>query len=461
MVQVLVADDKEDLRQAIEEALRHMGLETVGVGDGDAALEAAKVQKFDLALLDLKMPNRDGLEVFKELKQISPETHVIVMTAYGSISDAMDAVRHQSVDYILKPFACKDLEAKMRRILERYNLIRQKIVYATPVETPSRFIGQSASIKKIRLMVKKIAPTPSPILILGESGTGKEVLAQEIHAHSPRSAKPFVAINCAALAEGVLESELFGHEKGSFTGATAQKMGLLETANGGTVLLDEIGELPQSIQVKLLRFLQEHEIHRVGGTKIIKADARIIAATNRNLEKDVVEKRFREDLLYRLNVIEITLPPLRDRMDDLPLLMEHFLNKYQALLNKKASFSATAIEALKNYSWPGNIRELENIIERALVLMTHGEEIQLEDLPARLLQGGNGASRSHAAIAGDSPVSYPRPGGNALQEMEQDMLRRVLEENHWNQTKAARKLGMKRSTLQYRLQKYQLLKTAP
>ena len=449
MLRILVADDKQDLRRAIEEALARLGFETFGASDGQEALAAARLNFYELAIVDLKMPKLDGLEVLRELKKISPRTRVILMTAYASVETAIEALREEAVDYLLKPFSLQELETRVQRVLEKHNLIQKKIVHSLET-TPSQscYIGNSPQIEKIRGLIQKISETSSPVLILGESGTGKELLAQEIHRISPRRDHPFVAINCVALAEGVLESELFGHEKGSFTGAQAQKKGLLEIASEGTILLDEIGELAPNIQVKLLRFLQEHEIQRVGGTKTFKVDVRIIAATNRKLEEEVRAKRFREDLWYRLNVFEVTLPPLRERLEDLPLLIDHFLNKYQKILHKTSHLSPKALEALRVYNWPGNIRELENVIERALVLTADGDAIELEELPVRIVQGGE----LHLTIP------TPPKDRQSLEILEEEMIRKALEDNHWNQSNAARQLGIKRSTLQYRIQKLEIVR---
>ncbi len=451
MIRILVADDKKDLRDAIEQALARLEFETKCVADGNEAIEEAKKSHYDLALVDLKMPQKDGMQVLKALKQVSPKTRVILMTAYASVETAIEALREEAVDYLLKPFSLKELEDRIQRVMEKYNLIQKKIVYPDTKthETPVGFVGQAPQIQRIRQLTQKISQTSSPILILGESGTGKELLAQEIHRLSPRNDKPFVAINCVALAEGVLESELFGHEKGSFTGALNQKRGLFEAAEGGTILLDEIGELAPNIQVKLLRFLQEHEVQRVGGTKTFKVDVRIIAATNRKLEQEVLEKRFREDLWYRLNVFEVTLPPLRERQEDLPLLINHFMAKYQKMLHKKTHLSQEALQALVNYSWPGNIRELENVIERALVLTADGEIIGSEELPVRII---NEKNSSQSITAPHSIPSIPEDH-QSLQALEEEMIRKALEENHWNQTKTAQQLGIKRTTLQYRMQK--------
>lgn len=443
MTHILVAEDNRDLRAGIERALNRQGFAVTAAGDGLEAIAAASKSRFDLALLDIRLPGCGGVEVLKELKRLTPNLPVILMTAYASVETAVEALRAEAADYLMKPFSLEDLEARVRKVLERHHV-------AVPhgeetADEESLLVGASDQIRHIRQLIRKIAPTSSPVLILGESGTGKEVVAREIHRHSRRNKRPFVAISCVALAEGVLESELFGHEKGSFTGAIAQKIGLLETAEGGTVFLDEIGELSPSLQVKLLRFLQEHEIQRVGGTKTIRVEARIIAATNRNLKEEVAAKRFREDLLYRLNVFEILMPPLRDRIEDLPLLVDHFVSLFLDRFHKKVAITPEAMAALKVYPWPGNIRELQNVIERLVALAESGR-VEFGDLPQRIAVQ-MASSESGAAAAG---------GKEWLNVIEKEMIQRSLEGNHWNQAKAARQLGMKRSTLQYRMQKYDL-----
>jgi len=445
MTNILVAEDNEDLRLAVERALKRCGFVVVVVPDGLQALKAAAQESFDLALVDIRLPGRDGIDVLRDLKKLSPRTQVILMTAYASVDTAIEALRQEAADYLLKPFSLEELESSVQRVLERFNLVPKKIKDAE--DRGSLLMGESLQIQGIRRLIQKIAPTSSPVLIFGESGTGKEIVAQEIHRHSTRRDEAFVAINCVALAEGILESELFGHEKGSFTGAISQKIGLLESAERGTIFLDEIGELSPALQVKLLRFLQEHEIQRVGGTKTIRIDTRIIAATNRNLQEDVAAKRFREDLLYRLNVFDITLPPLRERLEDLPLLVNHFLTALQNRLRLSFRVRTEAMAAMQGYSWPGNIRELENVMERAAILSSDGE-IGLRELPQKIVGKPDLQSET---------LSGPEPSGkNWLKNLEKEMIRRALEDNRWNQARAARQLGMKRSTLQYRMQKYAL-----
>lgn len=446
---ILVADDNQGLLRGIERALKQMKFDVTAVTNGKQALAVAEHQSFDLALLDFKMPYCDGLTVIRQLKKINPFTRTLLMTSYGTLETAIEALRLEVSDYLLKPFSISELELRVQQVLARHHLFTKET--SLPIEKERgqhNFLGESPPIAKIKQLVQTVAPTSSSVLMLGETGTGKECLAQDIHHLSPRASFPFVAINCAVLSEGLLESELFGHEKGAFTGALNQKKGLLEAANGGTILFDEVGDIPLDFQTKLLRFIQEHEFQRVGGTQTIKVDVRIIAATNRNLKEDVKNKLFREDLLYRLNVFEINLPPLRERMDDLSLLANHFLQKYQTRMQKRTSLLPLVMEVLKAYSWPGNIRELENVIERAVVLVSNNQPIGLEEFPDRITISFNSSlnTREHGEKKKESLV-----------EIEKEVILKILQKNHWNQTKTAHQLGVKRTTLQYHLNKYGLL----
>jgi len=447
MPKILIADDNDALRVGIARVLKRLDLEIVLATNGQEAVDAAKKQTFDLALLDIRMPQKDGLAVLKELRQISPSTRTILMTAHASLDTAIEALRYEVVDYLLKPFSLDELESRIKQILDKYHLTSQKIIIPKKNPEEPHMIGKSAVLQHLKKMAQVIGPTPSPLLILGESGTGKELLAQEMHYLSPYRQHPFVVINCTALSPGLLESELFGHEKGAFTGALSQKEGLFEVADGGTILFDEIGDLPLGPQVKLLRFLQSHEFQRVGGTKTIKVNVRVMAATNRNLKEAVAQKQFREDLFYRLNVFEITIPPLRDRKEDIPLLANHFLEKYQKLLQKETSFSPKALEILDAHSWPGNIRELENVIERAVVLVPNKQPIGPEEFASRILDKD-----------AETPPSVFSQTSVNLKEIEKNVLFQTLEKNRWNQTKTAQELGIKRTTLQYRIQKYEIIK---
>lgn len=441
---VLIADDNEDLRESIAEALQKKSLSCFSAADGEAALQAVRNNNFTVALVDLKMPKKTGIEILQEIKSLNPRTQVVLMTAFGSVESAIQALRLEAADYLLKPFSLADLEQHVEDLLKRYQL--QKTEITPSIRKKNHFVGESASIRRVQQLIKKVAPTTTPVLILGESGTGKEVVAKEIHRQSSRTHKPFIAINCAALSEGVLESELFGHQKGAFTGAYAQKKGLLEAADGGTLFLDEIAEIPTSLQVKLLRFLQEQEFQRVGGTETINVNVRLIAATNRNLAQEVKDKRFREDLFYRLNVFEIHTPPLRERKEDIPLLVDHFLNQQSASLR----LSEEAMEAVMRYDWPGNIRQLENALERASVLAENGM-IQVNDLPSKVIGSD---TREEALFMPQNALTSPPLNQESLIQLEKEMLLKTLQENNWNQSKTAKKLGIKRATLQYRMQKY-------
>ncbi len=417
--------------------------------DGEEALKKIDEEFFDVVLTDLKMPKKDGLDVLKAAKEKSPDTAVIVMSAFGTVETAVEAMRLGAFDYVLKPFSLNEIEIKVEKALQTKNLVNENMYLKESLGNFGSMIGTEESIQKVFRIIEKVAPQTTSVLILGESGTGKEVVAREIHKRSLRISQPFIAVNCAALAETLLESELFGHEKGAFTGAAFQKRGRFELADGGTLFLDEIGEISQAIQVKLLRFLQEKEFERVGGTKTFKVDVRIIAATNRDIKKEVAEKRFRDDLYYRLNVVTVTLPPLRERQGDIYSLAGHFLQKYNNELHKKNRLAPEVLAVFKKYRWPGNIRELENVIERAVVL-SEGELIQLSDIPSEMIQEGPVVRELSLP---DSAVNLPEQ----IDHMELDILKKTLDENHWNQTKTAKALGLKRSSLQYKMRKYGLL----
>lgn len=456
MARILIADDEKQFAFLLQKRLQEKGHEIVLAHTGLEALSLAQREYFDVAILDICMPKRTGLDALREIKQAAPEIDCFLMTAFASTETAIEALRHHAEDYLIKPFAFEELDIRLDRILRKRGLIKEKILYDRSKEHFDGFIGENPTILKIRKLAAKVAEVNSPVLLLGETGAGKEVLAQYIHQLSPRKSKSFVAINCVALAENLLESELFGHEKGSFTGAIAQKQGLLELANGGTVFLDEIGEISPKIQVKLLRFLQEKEIQHVGGTKIIRVDARIIAATNRNLKEEVKCNRFREDLFYRLNVFEIILPPLRERRDDLMPLIHYFFEKHQKRLHKRARLMPETVAALQGYTWPGNIRELENVIERAVIL-AEGGEVQLDDLPPRIALSDEPETKNLkiATNGGDKKTQKDQ-----IRQVEREIIKRALDENAWNQVRVAKKLGIKRSTLQYRMNKYDLKKPA-
>jgi DNA-binding NtrC family response regulator len=454
MAKILVADDKQGLRDVLVEALAGAGHEVESAEDGSRALARIGEKSYDLVLTDLKMPGVDGIELLRAIRERAPQTGVILMTAHGTVDTAVEAMRLGAVDYVEKPFPLGAMEAKVEKALERQRLVVENAYLKEEIQQKlhlgGEMIGMAVPMMKVFDLIGKVSETTTPVLILGESGTGKELVAREIHKRSARVACPFVAVNCAALAEGVLESELFGHEKGSFTGATQAKKGKLELADKGTLFLDEIGDVPVATQVKLLRFLQEKEIERVGGTKTIKLDVRVLAATNRELKKRIEESLFREDLYYRINVISIQIPPLRDRREDIPPLVSSFLQRLEKEIGRKGTIDDEALSLLQMYDWPGNVRELENVIERALVL-AEGACITAKDLPGEI-RGGEGAKAAQKEYYETSGLQ------GQIERIEREIIRKALEDTDWNQTKAAQELGLKRSSLQYKMKKYALAK---
>jgi DNA-binding NtrC family response regulator len=454
MAKILVADDKPGLRDVVVEALAGAGHEVDTAEDGTKALAKIAEKPYDLVITDLRMPGCDGIEVLRAVRERSPQTGVILMTAHSTVDTAVEAMRMGALDYVEKPFPLDAMEAKVEKALERQRLISENLYLKEEIQQKvlhgGEILGNSTPMRKVFELIGKVAETTTPVLILGESGTGKELVAREIHRRGPRATGPFVAVNCAALAEGVLESELFGHERGSFTGATAAKKGKLELADRGTLLIDEIGDVPVATQVKLLRFLQEKEIERVGGTKTIKLDVRVLAATNRDLKKRIEESLFREDLYYRINVISIQVPPLRDRREDIPLLVQSFLARLEKEIGKKGTIDEEALSLLQMYDWPGNVRELENVIERALVLAEQAS-VMAKDLPQEI-RGGEGAKAAREEYYEVSGLQ------GQIERIEREIIRKALEDTDWNQTKAAQELGLKRSSLQYKMKKYTLAK---
>ena len=440
---ILVIDDEERMCWVLERALSHEGYQVVTATRGLRGIDLTQETDPSLVILDLKMPDIDGIEVLKEIKKINPSIPVIMITAHGTIDTAIEAMKIGATDYITKPFKLDKLKVLVKQALpltsskNQINLLHQKLG-----KKYGKIVGQSEAIKEATLLIRQVAKTGTTVLITGESGTGKEVAAVEIHKASNRVDKAFVAVNCAALSEQLLESELFGHEKGSFTGAVGKKKGRFEIADQGTILLDEIGEMPLNMQVKLLRVLQERCFERVGGTDTIHVDVRVIATTNIDLAAAISKGTFREDLYYRLNVMRIAMPPLRSRKEDIPLLVNHFLEKFDPSHNKK--ISPEAMKILTRYNWPGNIRELQNAIERALIVC-QGAEIQPVNFPKELLD-------SIEEIP--SPVINLTEGGFSLEELEKHLIIKAMEKHNNNQTKVAKYLGISRPTLLYRLQKY-------
>ncbi len=436
---VLVVDDDPLVRETVEDLLLDHGLEATVVEDGESALAVSAEQEFDAVLSDIRMPGRDGTEILPELRELRPATPVVLMTGFASIDSAVESMRAGAFDYLTKPFKADVMLAALERAFEFRELERENTRLRRAVERTSSFgdlIGQSGAMQEIYALIRKISGSSSNVLITGESGTGKEVVARTIHFTGSRAEAPFVPINCTAMPEGLLESELFGHVRGAFTGAHTSKRGLFEEAHGGTIFLDEIGDMPAPLQGKILRVLQDREIRPVGGNKTVKVDARVVAATNKDLRTEIAEGRFRKDLYYRLNVIPVAIPPLRERPEDIPLLAEAFLRKHGG--ERHPTLSADAIAKLTRYGWEGNARELENAIERALVL-AGGAEIEPADLA---LETGEDGGDFEEALLGEA--SRRRM---TVRELTDRYIDRVLEETGGSKSEAARILGLNRRTL--------------
>jgi two-component system NtrC family response regulator len=454
---VLLIDDDESLRRVVEYNLREDGYQVVTAADGRSGLQRFQESPVDLVLTDVRMPEMDGVELMMHLKAMQPDLPVIVLTAHGTIDSAVEAMKVGAFDYLTKPFSRDQLKASVRKALELGALASENRQLRQIVSERFSFasmIAGSRAMRAVTDIASRVAASDTTVLLEGESGTGKELLAKAIHVNSGRSRGPFVTVNCAAIPENLLESELFGHRRGAFTGAIADKPGKFETANRGTIFLDEVGELPLLLQVKILRVLQEREVDKVGDTRPIKVDVRVIAATNRDLEKMTADASFREDLYYRLAVVSICVPPLRARSDDIPLLVDHFLAKHAERLGRpRPAVEKAVYSAFNLYAWPGNIRELENVIERALVLDRDGL-VGLDDLPDRLQASGQ--------RIGNLRIELPDEG-ISLEDVERELLLAALEKHNWNQTRAAAYLDITRSALLYRMQKFGLTrdKTAP
>ncbi len=455
MHRVLVIDDEESIRELLKDFLESKGLEVVTASDGRTGLSLLKEDKFDIFLLDIMMPGLSGLDVLREAAAEKIDVPSVVITAHATVQTAVEAMKLGAFDYITKPFNLEEFYIAVKRALDVSRLQEENIRLKRELKRKfscKKIIGNSVEIQNVIKFIEKIADTDSTLLITGESGTGKELVAKTIHYNSPRARKPFVPLNCAAIPKDILESELFGHEKGAFTGAVTTRIGRFELANNGTLFLDEIGELAPSLQVKLLRVLQEREFERVGGIKTIKVDVRIIAATNRDLEKAVEEGTFREDLYYRLNVIPLHLPPLRKMREDIPLLVEHFITEISKRKQKKPpKISPEAMECLMNYRWPGNVRELENLIER-LIILSDGDVTTYEDLPERFHDKGRMTPRTFPLKTGR--LSAEGIDLNTmLDEIENNMIVQALELSKGIKSKAAGLLGLNRTTLIEKLKK--------
>lgn len=449
---ILIVDDESAICSVLADLLEDPCTTIDLVYDGKTALSKA-TERYDLALLDLSLPGATGLDILKKIKENYPDTPVIIMTAYASIQTAIQAMRQGAYDFITKPFDLDEVQILVERALERKRLIDENYYLKKELKNRYNFdnvVGNNREVQEAFLMSMRVADSNASVLILGETGTGKELLARSIHYGSSRADGPFIKVNCAALPENLLESELFGHEKGAFTNAIARQIGRFELANRGTLFLDEIGDISLATQVKLLRVLQEKQFERVGGSETIKVDVRIVAATNRDLEKALKDGSFRSDLYYRLNVITIRIPPLRERLDDLPELVKHFIQKYSKETGRHIEgISPKGLEILKNYSWPGNIRELENCIERGVIL-AQSSILQPEDL---LLRGGQEGLPSCNQNC-ESPET-----GLSLKEMERQYIEKTLNACGWNQSKAAGLLKIDRKTLHSKILEYGLSKS--
>jgi len=451
---VLVADDELNMRRVLEAMLRREGYEVITAANGVEALGGMSAGVHTV-ITDLKMPVLDGMALLKRLSAEYPDVPVVMITAHGSVENAVEAVKLGAFDYLEKPFEQEQIRQVVAKAMNTYTLARRDARPEEPsVRGRFRLVGQAPAIRQIYGVVEKVASTPSTVLITGESGTGKELIARALHENSARHAGPFIKINCAAIPKTLMESELFGYEKGAFTGAVGAKPGRFELAHGGTLFLDEIGEIPVEMQVKLLRVLQESEFERVGGIKTIKVDVRLVTATNRDLVQDISAGSFREDLYYRLNVVPIHIPPLRERREDIPLLVEHFLAKFNDRLKKQIdSVSADAISRLVSYHWPGNIRELENLMERTM-LFCERSEIQVSDLPPEI-----GGLPPMSAAGSPNAASLKEAVRAETERVERELIQKALDETGGNVTQAARKLKISRKSLQTKMKELGLRTT--
>ena len=441
---ILIVDDEDQMRDLLAKVLEKNGYQVTTAPDGGSALALLEKESMDLVVTDVRMPGMDGMEALKAIKELNPDTGVIIMTAFGSIDQAVQAVKEGAHDYISKPFKIDEMLLTIRKALEERRLRREVTTLRQELRTRYHFenlIGKSRAMQEVFRLIEQVATSRSTVMIYGKSGTGKELVARAIHYNSLRSTKAFVAVNCAAIPSELLESELFGHERGAFTGAIATKVGKFELANGGTLFLDEVGSMRLDLQAKILRGLQEREIERVGGTRIIKIDVRVLAATNRDLKKGVEEGTFREDLYYRLNVVPVTLPDLKDRQEDIPLLANHFVQRFAQESNPNIrEISREAMGILLSYPWPGNVRELENVIERAVTL-GRGPAILVSDLPPHLPGGAGPVERALAHEAN-------------LEDLERDYIQAVLRRTKGHQIRAAAILGIDRRTLYRKIRRY-------
>ncbi|MFQ5905258.1 MAG: sigma-54-dependent transcriptional regulator [bacterium] len=442
---VLVVDDEEDVRDALRDGLSTYGHTTETAADGPEALEKIRNSQFDIAIIDLKMPRMDGIELLKSIRSIDESIEAVMLTAFATVGSAVSALRLGAFDYLTKPTRIEEINHVISNIMEKKNLKEENRFLKKRLKEQRQFdalVSISPNMREINEIINRISVNDSPVFIEGESGTGKELVARAIHYNSKRAKKPFIPVNCGAIPHHLLESELFGHRKGAFTGAIADNLGLFRAANSGTLFLDEIGEMPGFLQVKLLRVLQDHRIRPVGSAETIHADVRIIAATNSDVEQALQQKILRKDLYYRLSVVHIKIPPLRERIGDIPILVHHFIKSFNEKYNRKVkSITAECIETLAAYDWPGNVRELENVVERAFALNCD-HEITTANLPPRLLQPRPSA---RSARVGPMPT---------IEEMEKQLIERALRQSGGNKGKAADMLGVGRKTIYRKIRKY-------
>lgn len=450
-VRLLIAEDEKNLGLVLQKELTRLGHQVTLVHDGDAAVQAGREADFDVALVDIMMPGKNGIEVLKELRRQEQPPEVLIITGHATVETALQAMKLGAYDYLTKPCHISEIEAVVSKAYEKRQLRRENLLLQSRLTYKDRapdIVVRSRKMTDVMALLRKVAPSNAVVLIAGESGTGKELVANAIHRFSPRFAGPFIDISCAAIQETLLESELFGYEAGAFTGARKRKLGLFELATSGTLFLDEIGEMSLTLQSKVLRVLETRSFYRVGGTKKVEVDVRIIAATNRELDQYVADGKFRSDLLFRINNFMIKLPPLRERPEDIPPLAEHFLNLVSGSTTPR--LTGEAMEVLMNYAWPGNVRELRNVIERAVILSTCNE-IGPEDLPIEL--------RTYTVTAEVSGNGEGSHGGSSLEELKKKQILRVLEQTGWHQGKAAEMLGISASTLYRQLKLYGLTRS--
>ena len=442
---VVVIDDDASQRNILSGFLVKAGCSVISCENGTQCIDKVRKQYVDVVITDFRMPGMDGLEVLKKVKDINPEIQVILMTAYGTVEDAVEAMKNGAWDYLSKPVDLDELELKLKKVADHNSLIKENQLLKSQIKSESiitNFIYKSKSIEEVLNLVARVSDSNTSILIQGESGTGKEMIAKAIHQASPRKDKPFVAVNCAAIPETLFESELFGHEKGAFTGAHQRAKGRFEIAEGGTIFLDEVADIPLQFQVKLLRVIQEREFQRLGSSQIIKSDIRILSATNKNMQKLVEEETFRADLFFRLNVIPITIPPLRDRREDIPELVKYFIEKHSRINRRDVSaISTEGLDVLLKYDYPGNVRELENIIERAVIL-ARNQVITRDDLPI------------FSAVSLSPTFGESMPA--QVEHLEKILISEAMQNAHGVQTKAAELLGISERVLRYKLGKYEI-----